>query len=514
MKMPTRLVVIGLVVVVLVASLWLTVRSLLGGDRIRAAIEAQATAAIGRPVTIQTARPHLFPRVGLALTGITIGTAKEVTVERATLTTGLRAIFRRRVEDARVVIERSQIDVRWALALLAAFADSGTPAAPTASSMAFTIDSISALALRDVVLVAGNRTLRVDMDSSLTDGDRLVITRMDGQSDISDFRSSGELTSIEKRTGKFSIDAATLDLDGLLTFLVAATPAGARQPAAPGSSKPPPVAHVPLHVDIGVRARQGRALGATFTKLATTGLMRGGDVSLEDLDVGLFGGRHTGGVAFRSGAASGRYEWRGAFENLDVPQLVTFAGATGSMTGKLAGTVSLAAAGVDPQQAIQRARGTARITITDGQIPGLDIVRSVVLAFGKPSGERPPGSGEAFDRVAATLAVNGPVIITNDLAFASRDFDMTGQGTLSLASQAIDFRTDIVLSPELSAQAGRDLYRLAREGERIVLPARITGTVASPTVVVDVQAALQRALRNRAEDELKSLFDRFRKKLK
>ena len=39
------------------------------------------------------------------------------------------------------------------------------------------------------------------------------------------------------------------------------------------------------------------------------------------------------------------------------------------------------------------------------------------------------------------------------------------------------------------------------------LPARIAGTVASPTVFVDVQSALKRALRNRAEDELKSLFD-------
>ncbi len=89
---------------------------------------------------------------------------------------------------------------------------------------------------------------------------------------------------------------------------------------------------------------------------------------------------------------------------------------------------------------------------------------------------------------------------------------MTGEGTLSLASQAVNLRTDVILSRELSAQAGRDLYRLAREGERIVLPARIGGTVASPTIFVDVQSALERAIRNRAEDEVKSLFDRLRKK--
>jgi hypothetical protein len=81
---------------------------------------------------------------------------------------------------------------------------------------------------------------------------------------------------------------------------------------------------------------------------------------------------------------------------------------------------------------------------------------------------------------------------------------------MSLATQAIAFRTNLVLSRELSAQAGRDLYRLAREGDRVVLPATIGGTTTAPTVFIDVQAALQRALRNKAQDELKGLLDRFR----
>ena len=182
------------------------------------------------------------------------------------------------------------------------------------------------------------------------------------------------------------------------------------------------------------------------------------------------------------------------------------------MTGRLGGSLSLAAAGADPMVAIGRARGSARVAITDGRIPGLEIVRSVILAFGKPTGARPEGSGEAFTRIAATWTVNGPMLSTHDLTFASRDFDMTGEGRLSLATQETDFRTSVILSQELTAQAGRDLYRLAREGDRIVLPARITGTISSPTVFIDVRSAFQRALRNRAEDELRNLFDRFRKK--
>jgi uncharacterized protein involved in outer membrane biogenesis len=502
--------IVASALILLVLGLWLAIRMMLGGDRIKSAIEAQASAAIGKPVTIRTASPHLFPRVGLDLAGISIGGRNEVSIDNVTLSTGLWALMRRRVEDARVSVVRSQIDVRWALDLLAAF--SAAPAAAASpGSTAFTIDSIGDLALRDVTLVAGTRTLRVDLDSSLTGGDTLVISNLRGRADASDLRATGELTSIARRTGKLTVDAETLDLDGLLAFLAAATPAGAAQLNPPASNQSQP-STVPLNLDITVKAHRGRALGLPLTALTATCRMRGGDVLLEDLGVGLLGGRYTGAAAFRGSGNRPLYEWRGAFENLDVPQLMTFAGASGAMTGRLGGTVALSASGADPQQAMQRAKGTARVTITDGKIPGLDLVRPIILAFGKPTGDRPAGSGEAFTKIAATIGVNSPMLSTNDLTFASRDVDMAGAGTLSVATQALDLRADLILSRELSAQAGRDLYRLAREDDRIVLPARITGTASSPTVFIDIQAALTRALKNKVQDQLKSLFDRVIKK--
>jgi uncharacterized protein involved in outer membrane biogenesis len=494
------------VLVAIVGVLAIVVRVLLGGDRIKSAIEAQASAALGRPVTIRTASPHLWPRVGIDLTGIQIGSANELTVEQARLTTGLRALFRRRVEDADVSIERSRIDVRWALGLLEVLSRD-RPGAGAPASAALTIDSIGSLALREITLVAGSRTLVVDLDSALTGGDRFVVRQLRGVSDGSNLTASGELASLSKRTGTFDVDAEALDLDGLLAFLTAATPAGAGSapPSAP-SAAPAPV--VPLHLDISVKARSGRAAGAALTNIQTTARVRGSTVTLEGLKMNVFGGGFDGAVTVDGSQASPRYEWKGAVENLDMPAIVAFAGSPGAMTGRLSGTMSLAASGLDPQAALERARGTARVTIADGRMPHLDLVRKVVLAFGRPTGERPEGSGEAFSKVAATLNVGNRMLSTNDLTFASRDVDMTGEGTLSLTTQALDFHTNVILSPELSAQAGRDLIRVAREGNRVVLPARITGPITAPNVFVDVQAALQRAIRNRAQDELKSLFDR------
>jgi uncharacterized protein involved in outer membrane biogenesis len=514
-----RKILIGLAVVLaLLAGGAAAIYAFLSGDAIRAAIEAQATAALGRPVTIGRATPAFFPRVSLDLRDVVVGAKREVVVQRVLVSTGVRGLISRRVEDASVAIEHSTIDIPWAWALLDALGQSSSaaPAGPAASqpSAPLSIESIGSITLNDIVLSAGTRKLVVDLQASLN-GDTLVIQRMQGRSPETEFTATGSIASLTTRTGSLTIDAARLDLDGLMTFLVAATPAGARDlpPSTPNASPPPPASDPSsMDLQIGVRAARGQVLGLALANVTTAARVRGGTVTLDNLKMDVLGGRYDGSAAFVDARGVGRYEWRGEFTGLDVPQIMTFAGASGALTGRLSGTVAVNAAGTDPQQAMQRARGTSRLTIADGRIPGLEVVRSVVLAFGKPTGDRPAGSGEAFTRLAATVAIDGMNLSTGDLVFESRDFDMNGEGRVSLVTKAVDFTTSVVLSKELSAQAGRDLYRLAREGERVVLPARITGSINAPNVMIDVKAALGRALRNKAEEQIKGLFDRFRRK--
>ena len=102
-----------------------------------------------------------------------------------------------------------------------------------------------------------------------------------------------------RRTGTFTVDAQTLDLDGLMAFLAAATPAGARgQRVGGGCPSAPPPPPFPLQLDITVRARKGRALGIAFSNLETAGRMRGGAVALEGLKMEVFGGRFAGSAGF------------------------------------------------------------------------------------------------------------------------------------------------------------------------------------------------------------------------
>ena len=67
-------------------------------------------------------------------------------------------------------------------------------------------------------------------------------------------------------------------------------------------------------------------------------------------------------------------------------------------------------------------------------------------------------------------------------------------------------RADVRLSRELTAQAGTDLRRYAQEDGRVVVPATISGTIAQPTVFIDIAAAVNRALQNELKRKLNDLF--------
>ena len=136
------------------------------------------------------------------------------------------------------------------------------------------------------------------------------------------------------------------------------------------------------------------------------------------------------------------------------------------------------------------------------------MVRAIVLAFGKPSSDAPAGGGSRFTRIDSGFVLDDQTLRSQDITFASPDFDMSGSGSVRLPAGAVDMQADVVLSRDLTAQAGVDLRRYAQENGRIVVPATITGTLSAPSVRVNVAAAGARALENEVKRRIKGLLDR------
>lgn len=448
--------------VVLLAALGVYVAAgrLLGSDAARAQIEQQLSARLGQPVRIGSVSAALFPDIAVDLRDVSIGDPEALRLGRVKVLTGVRALFADIVDIREVAV----FDGR-----------------PGGANPVFTFD-LTASVLGD----------RLDVKSLAARG---PTTRIDGK---------GTLTSIANLEGVFEMTSELVDLNELFAIAAALAPpdrGGGRKSASPAS---------PMHVVVKTTAPRVRFGTYEFRDLATTIDAVPSRFTFDGLTLGLFGGSFKGRLDADTHGLSPVLRLTGAIANVDVADLLKRTGSAGGITGRLGGNVSIAATGADGASLLRTAKGTITAVMANGSMPRLDLVRTVVLAFGRPSGVPAEGSGTAFDRFGGTFALAAGTLRSQDLSLRSRDFDATGRGSLALEAGAVDARADVLLSPELTAQAGTDLRRYAQEDGRVIVPATVSGTLGKPRVFIDVAAATRRALGNelkrRATDFLGGLF--------
>jgi uncharacterized protein involved in outer membrane biogenesis len=486
------LVALAILIGVAILGLALFARGVIGGDAVRRTLEAQLSTRLGEPVAIARLGASFFPRVTLDLHDVSIGQPARATVAELAVATGLRGLFSRRVEDAEIILSNSRLPADMILGLASAAAQGG----PSAQANDFTIASIRTLVLRNVELVVGTRALKVDLQASIT-GDRLDVTRLVAQSSGTELDAHGVLTSIAAHKGQFTASAGRLNLDELL-----AVASGLSSPAAARTASP-------VDVSIDLTAPAGALGGFRFEKLASTVRVAPGRLRVNPLRFGMFAGAYDGQLEVSLARSTPDIAVSGRVQGMDVSTMLQEATGSSSMSGRLGGTFSLTTRGTSEHEMLAAARGAGNATIADGEIPRLAMVRSIVLAFGRPAADVPATDrGSRFTRIDSTFTIADQTMRSQNITFASPDFDMTGGGSVRLPSGAVDMAGNVVLSRELTAQAGVDLRRYAQENGRIVVPATITGTLSDPSVRISVAAAAGRALENEVKRRFKGLLDR------
>lgn len=442
-----RGVVIALAVVIaLILGGWLVAQHMLGSDLVRSTLEQQLSDRLGQPVHIGAASASIYPRVGVDLRDVTIGSSSGITVGRVQLGTGLRALLSHQIANAEVVVADGRIPWPLPFALTPTSSSGG-------ASTGITITSINRIAFQNITIVSSLPPLTVSLDAAL-DGDRIEIGQLDARTGKTRLHASGALDSISRMSG-------TLNVTG------------------------------DLEVD-----------GYDATGLSATVALAHDTITLAPLAFGILNGRFQGRLVANLAGAAPRVEVAGDVTNVDMAQVMQRSGAPGALTGKLHGHIQVSAVGSDGTALVRTASGKLNVEIANGTIPHLDLVRTVVLAFGKPDAAASAGSGSAFDSLGGPFALANGTVSSDALALRSRDFDMDASGRLHLESGAVDSRGNVVLSSDLTAQAGTDLRRYAAQDGRVIVPVTVSGTLTKPTPFVDVAAAAQRAVGNEVKRRL------------
>jgi uncharacterized protein involved in outer membrane biogenesis len=503
------LLVAAVALVVTALAYWL-----FAGDGVRQALEQQASSWLGQPVQIAEAGVSLFPRPSLRLRDVTAGGASNVlSLSAIEIATDLGALLRRRIENARIEISRSRFELPIALPT-GGSGDGGSarlqpgsrevrPKVDTTAAAGSPIEvaSIGEIALREITVASHGRELTVSAGARL-DGNRLTISSLSAASGLTTLEASGEVDLAPRIDARLRVTATRVDLDELLALAAAFSPA-----TAPASATIRPVPTAP-RIAARVSAESATAGSVQFRQFATDFELDGNNVALSPLTFQLFGGRYQGSLQATLGRTL-TASIRARIIDLDVEQLAAFGGAVGTVTGRLTGAGTFKGAGTDMASLLASVDGAGTAQIVNGTIARLGLMRTVVVFFGKPDPGAPSAS-DAFERMDLKFSVANGVARAEAFAMRSPDADVVGSGTLDVSTLALAGKADLALSEQLSAQAGETLGRYTREGNRIVLPADIVGTLQRPALRLDAAAAVERGLRNELDRRLGGLLNQFK----
>jgi uncharacterized protein involved in outer membrane biogenesis len=477
-------VLLTLVLVVTGTAYWF-----LSGDGVRRALERQASAWLGQPVHIRAASAALYPRPGVRLSDVTVGDPVSMTLASVGVSTDLRALVNRRIENAEVVISDSRI------LMPLPFARRATSSAGGSASDPVRFVSVRSIALDNVRLVSRGREIVVEADSAF-DGSRLQVRRFQAGIGSTRFDAEGMVELAPRVDATVRIKADALDLDELLALAAAFAPG-------PGAGNTPGTS---VRIAARISAERAIAGGLEVRQFAADLEADGRRVSLSPLTFQLLGGRYQGSLTAQLGETL-EAALQSRVLDLDVEQLAAFGGIPGAVTGTLTGAGTFSGRGAGFADVLRTARGEGTASVTNGTIERLSLVRTVVLFFGRPAPGSEAGT-DAFERLDLSFSLSDGVFNARALALQSADADIVGSGTLDVGTKALDGHLDLSLSETLSTQAGTDLRRYTREGSRIVLPATLSGSLGAPRLRIDADAALQRGLRNEVARRLGGVLDR------
>lgn len=243
-----------------------------------------------------------------------------------------------------------------------------------------------------------------------------------------------------------------------------------------------------------------------------------GDVILENVELGLntnngrlhlypitadlFGGTYSGDVRIDVAGRISKLSVNEKIADVDLARLAKAMFGQENITGKINGAFSLSGKGED-MAAIQRSlAGKMSFELNNGTYEGMDIWYELRRARALIKGEQAPEAvlpaKTEFSIVRATGVITDGIMRNDDL-FAELPFmQITGKGQVDLAAATVDYNMTarILERPEFLRDA---TAAELDEFTKAVIPLKITGPLAAPSVRPD----LEKLLRKRVEDEIK-----------
>lgn len=206
-----------------------------------------------------------------------------------------------------------------------------------------------------------------------------------------------------------------------------------------------------------------------------------GRLSADLKKITLYGSSATGSLGLDGTARRPRLTGKLEASGLDALALLADFAGTSRFEGKLAASLDLSATGASQRELVSTLAGSARFSLTDGAIRGIDMVRmfngvqGAILA----GWDKTDNAGTRFSNLSASYSFTDGIGRNDDLNLTGPLLQVAGQGSVDLLRKRLNYK----VTPSAAAVPGGEFTGL-------VVPVIVQGPWANPKIYPDVQGIL------------------------
>jgi AsmA protein len=354
---------------------------------------------------------------------------------------------------------------------------------------------------------------RVILDARASMGDDLVrLTDLNIKLDDTSF--SGSMTVPFDSAGRFfaKLDGDALNLDRYMQPATAG--AAADEPEAAPIAIPSDLLR-PLNVRGELTLDSVQMSGLQLEDVTVTVNAKDGKLRINPMTAKLFGGSYSGDITIITSTSVPSLSVNETVQGIDLARLAKAMFDQDNITGSIAGNFRLGGSGHNMAEIQQTLGGTMSFELKDGTYEGTDVWYELRRARAALKQETPPEpelpARTKFTSVTASGVVKNGVMRNEDLAAELPFMKLTGSGDVNIPQGTVDYSLKARVLRKPDAMGGATAEEID-DLTKTVIPLKITGPLASPSVRPDVESLLrQRAeeeVKEKLEEKLKDLFKR------
>jgi AsmA protein len=311
---------------------------------------------------------------------------------------------------------------------------------------------------------------------------------------------------------RFDLDVNRINAD---RYLPPPVEVPANAPKAEEPSAPIPVEALrSLNARGDLRIGEAIFLGIKFTKLRLGVNGRDGKVRFHPAEASMYGGTYRGDIGIDAAGERARVTLDEHVSNIDFAPLFKDFFETERVSGKGNANIKLAGVGRTADDVMKTLDGTIDFKVLDGALEGADLwyeirrARAVLKQQAVPTRSGPERT--LFSSLQGTGTMNDGVLANNDLTVAMQYLKVTGQGTVDIPKNALDYRliATVLKIPREGADTAQEQDLVDAQ-----IPIKVTGALTDPSVRPDIEGYLKGKVQEKLDEEKSKLEEKVKDKL-